>query len=76
VRKSEKEIDFLICDGLKPKKIMNVTYEVGTEDIKVRELTSLAYFQKEIGVEGEIVSMYPFKVPKDIKFLLAHRFLR
>jgi predicted AAA+ superfamily ATPase len=74
--KNKKEIDFIICDGLKPKKIMNVTYEVGTEDIKVREHTSLAYFQKEIGVEGEIVSMYPFKVPKDIKFLLAHRFLR
>ena len=73
--KNKKEVDFIICQGLKPKKIMNVTYEAETENTRERELSSLVYFQKEIGVPGEIVSMYPFKVPKEIKLLLAHRFL-
>lgn len=73
--KNKKEVDFIICHGLKPQNIMNVTYEADAEETRKRELSSLAYFQKEIGVPGEIVSMYPFKVPKDIKILLAHRFL-
>ncbi len=73
--KNKKEVDFIICEGLKPQKIMNVTYEVETKETKERELASLSYFQKEIGVKGEMVSMYPFKTPKDIELLLAHRFL-
>jgi predicted AAA+ superfamily ATPase len=73
--KNKKEVDFIICEGLKPKKIINVTYEAETKETKDRELASISHFQKEIDVEGEIVTMYPFKVPKDIELLLAHRFL-
>jgi predicted AAA+ superfamily ATPase len=73
--KNKKEVDFIICEGLKPQKIMNVTFEVETRETKERELASLSHFQKEIGVEGEMISMYPFKVPKDIELLLAHRYL-
>jgi predicted AAA+ superfamily ATPase len=73
--KNKKEIDFVICKGLKPQKILNVTYEAEKKETKERELASLLHFQKEIGVEGEMVSMYPFKVPKDMKLRLAHRFL-
>jgi predicted AAA+ superfamily ATPase len=73
--KDKKEVDFIICKGLKPQKILNVTYEPETMETINRELSSLLHFQKEIGVKGEMVSMYPFKVPKDIELLLAHRFL-
>jgi predicted AAA+ superfamily ATPase len=73
--KNKKEVDFVICKGLKPQKILNVTYEAEKKETKERELASLLHFQKEIGVEGEILSMYPFKVPKDMKLRLAHRFL-
>jgi predicted AAA+ superfamily ATPase len=74
--KNKKEIDFIICRGLKPKKIVNVTYEADTEDTKEREITSLSHFQKEMSIEGEMVSMYPFKVPGDIELFLAHRYLK
>jgi predicted AAA+ superfamily ATPase len=73
--KNKKEVDFVICEGLKPQRIMNVTYEAETMETKERELASLLHFQKEIDVEGAIVSMYPFKLSKDIELLLAHRFL-
>jgi len=73
--KNRKEVDFIICSGLKPERIVNVTYEAETEDTKEREITSLLHFQKEMGIKGEVVSMYPFKVLKDIELLLAHRFL-
>lgn len=73
--KNKKEVDFIICKGLKPQKIINVTYEAEKKETMERELASLSHFQKEIGVEGKIVSMYPFKVTKDIELLLAHRFL-
>jgi predicted AAA+ superfamily ATPase len=73
--KNKKEVDFVICEGLKPQKILNVTYEAEKKETKERELASLLHFQKEIDVEGEIVTMYPFKVPKDIELLLAHRYL-
>lgn len=73
--KNKKEVDFIICKGLKPQKIMNVTYEAEKKGTKERELTSLSHFQKEIGVEAEMISMYPFKVPKYMKLRLAHRFI-
>ncbi len=73
--KNKKEVDFVICEGLKPQKIMNVTYEAETKETKERELASLLHFQKEIDCEVEIVTMYPFKVAKNIELLLAHRFL-
>jgi len=73
--KNKKEVDFIICKGLKPQKITNVTYEADTKETKERELASLSHFQKEIGVETEIVTMYPFNVPKGIELRLAHRFL-
>jgi len=73
--KNRKEVDFIICSGLKPERIVNVTYEAETEDTKEREIASLMHFQKEMGIKGEMVSMYPFKVPRDIELHLAHRFL-
>jgi predicted AAA+ superfamily ATPase len=73
--KNKKEVDFIICEGLKPQRILNVTYEADKKETKERELASLLHFQKEIGIDGEIVSMYPFKVPNNIELHLAHRFL-
>jgi predicted AAA+ superfamily ATPase len=73
--KNRKEVDFIICSGLKPERIVNVTYEAETEDTKKREIASLMHFQKEMGIKGEMVSIYPFKVPVDIELHLAHRFL-
>ncbi len=73
--KNKKEVDFVICEGLKPQRLMNVTYEAETRETRERELTSISHFQKKMDVEGTIVSMYPFKLTRDIELLLAHRFL-
>ena len=71
--KNRREVDFLLCDNLKPLKIVNVTYEVNDRITLKREITGLKHFMNEYGVPGEFVSMYPFNAD-DIPVRLAHRF--
>jgi len=71
--KNRREVDFLLCENLKPLKIVNVTYEVNDRITLKREITGLKHFMNEYGVPGEFVSMYPFKAD-NIPVRLAHRF--
>ncbi len=73
--KNNKEVDFVICDSLKPIEILNVTYEAEVESTLKREISSLEYFAKQYEVPGGLISLYPCKVPEHIEFHLAHRYL-
>ncbi|MDG6220766.1 MAG: ATP-binding protein, partial [Candidatus Thermoplasmatota archaeon] len=73
--KNGKEVDFIICKGLKPMKVFNVTYQADAEETFEREMSSLEYFMDLLGVPGEIVSVYPGKTTGGAEFRLAHRFL-
>ncbi len=73
--KNHKEVDFVICDGLKPIEVLNVTYEAEAESTLEREISSLEYFAKKYDVPAGLVSLYPCNVPEDVQFHLAHRYL-
>lgn len=73
--KNHKEADFLLCDGLGPQRLVNVTYEAEEEETLKREVSSLQYFGKKFDVPLELVSVYPVKVPEEIDSRLAHRYL-
>ncbi len=73
--KNNKEVDFIVCDGLKPMRVINVTLEASDEDTLKRELSSLDYFKNKYNVPGELIALYPCKVPDNIEFHLAHRYL-
>ena len=73
--KNSKEVDFVVCESLKPMKIINVTLEATSEKTLKREIDSLLYFQEEYNIPGELVSLYPCKLPENIGFHLAHRYL-
>ena len=70
-----KEVDFVIAKGLKPLKITNVTYMAENERTREREVSSLKYFMDTMNVPAEMVSLYPFEVPENITYHLAHRYL-
>ena len=74
--KNSKELDFILCKGTKPQELLNVTYHVEDNDTRVRECSSLLYFMNKMNIRGSIISMYPFKVPDEIEFHLAHRYLK
>ncbi len=71
--KNTREVDFVLCDNLRPIKVINVTYEAKDKRTISRELSGIRHFMKEYNVPGEIVTMYPFD-SKDILMRLAHRF--
>ena len=73
--KNSKEADFILCQELKPIKIINVTLEAISEKTLKREVDSLHYFQEKYNVPGELVSLYTCKLPEDIDFHLAHRYV-
>lgn len=73
--KNSREVDFVVCEGLKPIRIINVTLEATSEKTLKREIDSLHYFQEKYNIPRELVSLYPCGVPEDIDFHLAHRFL-
>jgi predicted AAA+ superfamily ATPase len=73
--KNGKEADFIVCKGLNPLRIVNVSLEVVDKRTLQREIGSLHYFQEKINVPAELVSLYPCLVPDDIQFHLAHRYL-
>ena len=73
--KNSKEVDFIVCEGLEPIKIINVTLEAESEKTLKREIDSLHYFHDKYKIPGELVSLYPCKVPESINFRLAHRYM-
>ncbi len=72
--KNGREVDFLACEGLNPVKMVNACYEAD-EGTSKREEASLRYFMKKYDVPAEIVTLYPFKVPREIELRLAHRWM-
>jgi predicted AAA+ superfamily ATPase len=73
--KNNREVDFIICEGLKPLKVVNVTLEASEEKTLAREVSSLAHFRDVLRVPGELVALYPCKLTENIEFHLAHRYL-
>ncbi|MBU2564757.1 MAG: ATP-binding protein [Candidatus Thermoplasmatota archaeon] len=73
--KNAKEIDFIVCRGLQPIKLVNVSYEAEKKETINREVDSLLYFGKMYKVPLELVSVYPVHVPQGISSHLAHRYL-
>ncbi len=73
--KNTREIDFIICRGLKPIKLVNVCYEAEQEETIKREIESLLYFHKKYTIPLELISVYPIPVPNGITLHLAHRYL-
>ena len=73
--KNTKEVDFIVCQGLQPIKLVNVSYEAEKKETINREVDSLFYFGKMYKVPLELVSVYPARVPHGISSHLAHRYL-
>jgi len=73
--KDVHEIDFLVCQGLKPGKAVTVTLEADDPRTLKREISQLEYFGRKMDIPMELVSMYPCKVPDEIENRLAHRYL-
>ncbi len=74
--KNAREADFIVCDGLKPLRIVNVAYDVPGKETLDREVDSLRYFGRKYDVPLQLVTLFPAKVPGDIDHRLGHRFLR
>ena len=70
-----KEVDFIVTKGLKPFKILNVTYMAENERTQQREISSLEHFMNDLRIPAEMISLYPFETPKKIPLHLAHRYL-
>ncbi|PKK85810.1 MAG: hypothetical protein CVT48_03850 [Thermoplasmata archaeon HGW-Thermoplasmata-1] len=73
--KDEKEVDFMLCSGLEPKKLINVTYDAGNEGTLQREIASLNHFSTRFKIPAELIAAYPCPTPPEIGFRLAHRYL-
>jgi len=73
--KNAKEVDFIVCMGLQPIKLVNVSYEAEKKETINREVDSLLYFGKMYKVPLELVSVYPVHAPHDISSHLSHRYL-
>ncbi len=73
--KNQKEVDFLICQGLKPEEIINVMFEAVNRETLKRELSSLLYYKSKYNVPAKLVSIYPVSDHKEIENRLAHRYL-
>ncbi len=73
--KNGKEVDFLVCQNLKPKRIVNVSYDLQDDNTRKREFSSLKYFQERMKLPAELVSYYPAKIGGNITLRSAHRYL-
>lgn len=73
--KNAKEVDFIVCMGLQPIKLVNVSYEAEKKETINREVDSLLYFGKMYKVPLDLVSVYPVHVPHGISSHLSHRYL-
>lgn len=74
--KEQREVDFLVCRGLKPVRAVNSTFEAVDEATVSREAEGLDRVSRGYGVPAELVSVYPVKgMPEGIENRLAHRYL-
>ena len=73
--KNGKEVDFVVTEGLKPVRLVNVAYAAEEPKTLKREIGSLKYFAERIGGRPELVTVYPVKPQKGVEMRLAHRYL-
>ena len=73
--KNGRELDFVVAEGLKPARLVNVAYMAEDPDTLKREIASLRYFAERIGGKPELVTVYPVKPQEGIEMRLAHRYL-
>ncbi len=71
--KNLRELDFVLCENLKPVRVVNVTYEASDEKTRKREISSIRHYMAKYQVPGEIVSVYSFNAG-EIPVRLAHRY--
>ncbi len=75
--KNAHEVDFLLCNGLKPIKAINSAFEAVEESTISREIKGLLKVMKKFNIPAELVSVYPIKdLPEDIENRLAHQYLK
>ena len=70
-----KEVDFVVTEGLKPVRLVNVAYMAEDPETLRREISSLRYFAERLGGRPELVTVYPVKPQEGIDTRLAHRYL-
>jgi len=71
-----KETDFLLCEGWKPVRAVNVTFEAPARTTVAQEVQGLSDSSKRYGIPAELVSVYPVEgLPAGMESRLAHRFL-
>ena len=74
--KENGETDFLLCEGLRPVRAVNVAFEAPEDATVRREVRGLASAMERYDVPAELVSVYPVKgLPEGIENRLAHRYL-
>jgi predicted AAA+ superfamily ATPase len=74
--KPDGEADFLVCEGLRPLRAVNVTFEAPEGPTARREARGLVAAVRDHGVPAEVVSVYPVRgLPEGIENRLAHRYL-
>ena len=74
--KEKGEVDFLLCEGLRPVKAINSTFEAEDGTTVSREVRGLSRASRGYDVPALLVSVYPVKgLPDDIENRLAHRYL-
>ena len=74
--KNGGDVDFLLCQGTRPKEAVNVTFEVVDKNGLERETKSLLKIAKDHDVKARLVSVYSVKgLPDSIEGNFAHRYL-
>jgi hypothetical protein len=73
--KNAHEMDFMVCQGLRPLRAVSVTLESGDPMTMKREHSQLEHYVQKMNVPIELVSVYPLEVPEGIDHRLAHRYL-
>lgn len=70
-----KEVDFVVTEGLRPVRLVNVAYTAEEPETLKREINSLKYFSERIGGQPELVTVYPVRPQEGVEMRLAHRYL-
>ena len=74
--KDTNEVDFLLCDGLKPIRGVNSTFEADEERTLSREIRGLEMVRERYDIPVDLVSVYPVgSLPEGITNRLANRYL-
>ena len=76
--KNGVEVDFVLCEGLKPTTCYNVAYELETKETFDREVQGLLKIRGKLKTKDHyLISLYPpkFDIPRGIIYLDAAEFL-